>query len=100
VGSISSVLIELDRDGVKALLASDDVQRVLDEKAEAVANAARGRGIKVSGTPGEVDLPVVTVKAGNAKRARALVSIDHPSGLAVEAKHRLLVGSLDAARKG
>jgi len=98
MAGISSVLIELDRPGVAALLASPDVQRMLDDKAKAVANAARNRGIKVSGTPGVVDLPVEVVSAGNAKRARALVSIDHPSGLAVEAKHRLLVGSLDAAR--
>lgn len=98
MAGISSVLIELDRPGMGSLLASPEVQAMLDGKAKAVANAARGRGVRVGGTPGDTPLPVEAVSAGNAKRARAIVSIDHPSGLAVEAKHRLLVGSLDAAR--
>lgn len=94
----SSIRIELDRSGVGALLRSDAVQAMLDHKAEAVADAARSRGIMVEGKPGDVPLPIVTRRARTATRARSVVAIDHPSGLAVESKHRLLAGSLTAAR--
>lgn len=97
--AIKSVTIELDRGGVGDLLASAEVQDMLNDKAEQVANAARGRGVMVGGeTAEDVPLPIVVVPAGNTKRARTLVVADHPAGLAVEAKHRLLAGSLDAAR--
>ena len=95
-----SVRIELDRAGVGELLRSDAVQAMLDDKADRVADAARGRGIQVEGKPGDVPLPIVTRRARTATRAKSTVVIEHPSGLAVEAKHRLLVGSLDAARGG
>lgn len=95
-----SVRIDLNRDGIRALLADGDTQRMIESRAEAVANAARSKGIVVGewsgggGTP----LPIEVVNAGNSKRARALVVADHEAGLAVESKHRLLVSSLDAAR--
>jgi hypothetical protein len=97
---VVSIRIELDRAGVGELLRSDAVQAMLDSKADAVATSARGQGIRVNGEPGEVALPIITRRARTGSRARAVVEIDHPSGLAVEAKHRLLVGSLDAARGG
>lgn len=93
-----SVRIELNRAGIRSLLADGDTQAMLDRKAEAVASAAQGRGITVEGEDPGVPLPVAVRPAGNATRARALVVLDHEAGLAVEAKHRLLVGSLDAAR--
>lgn len=92
------VTIELNGSGIRELLASSEVQDMLDGKAEAVAHAARSHGITVDGRPGSEPLPVEAKQAGNSKRARALVVVDHEAGLAVEAKHRLLVGSLDAAR--
>lgn len=95
---MATVRIELNRPGIRALLTDGDTQAMLDRKAAAVAGAAQGRGVTVQGRPGDVPVPVVTRQAGSAGRARALVVIDHESGLAVEAKHRLLVGSLDAAR--
>lgn len=94
----TTVQIELNRSGILALLGSSEVQAMLTRKAGAVAEAARRRGVKVDGMPGEVPLPIEVVPAGNAKRARALVVADHPAGLAAESKHRVLVGSLDAAR--
>lgn len=92
------VRIELDRSGIRALLSSSDVQSMLNVKADAVAQAAQQRGVMVSGDPGDVALPITTADAGNSSRARALVIADHEAALAVEAKHRLLVGSLDAGR--
>ena len=95
---IKSVRIELDRQGLGELLRSPEVRADLDRRASAVAKAARDRGLLVDGEPGKVPLPV-TMASGSlgGGRARAFVRITHPSGLAVEAKHRLLVGSLDAA---
>jgi hypothetical protein len=92
---VSSVRIEMDFAGIGDLLASAEVQADIDRRAEAVADAARNRGVTVESD--NVPVPVVVTSAGK-KRARALVTLDHPAGLAVEAKHRLLVGSLDAAR--
>lgn len=93
----AEVRIETNYRGIGDLLTSSEVQDMLNDKAEAVANAARSRGLMVEGVPGDVPLPVTTSAAGDGTRARAYVTIDHPSGLAVEAKHRLLAGSLDAA---
>lgn len=93
-----AVRIDLDGGGIRELLASDDVRAMLESKAEAVANAARARGVMVDGSPGNTPLPIVVDAERGRARARAAVIIDHPSGMAVEAKHRLLVGSLDAAR--
>lgn len=98
---MGSVRIELNGDGIRELLGSDGVQAMLTNKAEAVAEAARSRGITVGPTgdgSGEVRLPIEAKATGTAARARAIVVSDHPAALAVEAKHRLLGGSLDAAR--
>lgn len=95
---MGSVQIVLDGGGIRDLLGSEEVARMLRDKAEAVADAARNRGVLVDGRPGDVPLPVEVVDASSGTRARMLVVSDHPAGLAVEAKHRLLVGSLDAAR--
>lgn len=97
MAGVSSVRIELARDGLRAYLASPEVQAMLERKARAVAQAAESRAIKVEGTPG-TPVPIEVASRSGGSRARASVYIAHPSGLAVEAKHRLLGGSLDAAR--
>lgn len=90
--------VRLNRRGMRDLLRSEGVQAVLGRKAEAVAEEVEAAGIRVDGTPGRVPLPVaVEVDAGE-QRARARVVLDHPSGLAVEAKHGVLTSSIDAAR--
>ena len=94
---MTRVHVELDGPGIMGLLSSPEVEDLLRTKAEAVADAARSRGLMVDGKPGDVALPIEVVKA-TTERARYLVVADHPSGLAVESKHRLLVGSLGAAR--
>lgn len=95
---ISSVRIDINTAGIGELLSRSETQEMLDDKAEDVAEAARSIAPDVEGEPGMIPLPIGVVDAGTSSRARALVTIDHPSGLAVEAKHRLLVGCLDAAR--
>jgi hypothetical protein len=94
---LSSFRIELTRNGLREYLASSEVEAMLARKARAVAQAAEARGIKVEGEPG-IPVPIEVASRSGGSRARASVYIAHPAGLAVEAKHRLLGGSLDAAR--
>jgi hypothetical protein len=89
-----SYTITLDNAGMRALVASPWAQDQVETKAAEVADRARTRAPKVEGTPGEVELPIAVIKAHGKARARALVVIDHPSGMAVEAKHRVLGGAL------
>lgn len=76
-----------------AMLRSDPVQAAVMAEAEKVAERARSAGILVEGEPGDVVLPVEVTDA-RTSRARALVSLNHPAGLATEAKHRILGGAL------
>lgn len=73
-----------------------DMRGPIDELASKIAESVRSLGIKVGDRDGgasEYDLPVTvrsymsTYKTG---RAAAAVSIAHPAGLAVEAKHGAL----------
>ncbi len=89
-----SYRLELVSPGIRSLVASDGAQTAVEAKADEIADRARARGVLVEGEPGTVALPITTSRARTAGRARALVVIDHPSGLAVEAKHRLLGGAL------
>jgi hypothetical protein len=89
----TSFRIELDSRGMRALVGSDWAQGVVQAKADEVAAAANGRGVKVDGEPGDQPVPIAVIPA-RGRRARAQVWIDHPSGVAVESKHRLLVGAL------
>ncbi|MFD7157958.1 hypothetical protein ACXJJ3_08725 [Kribbella sp. WER1] len=96
--AISSIVFELNRAGVGDLLKSAGMQQVLNRKAAAVASAARGAAPLVEGEPGKRKLPITVRQAPTSTRARAIVEADHPAALRVEAKHRLLVGALGAAR--
>lgn len=90
--------VKLNRSGMRDLLRSEGVQAMLGRRAERVADVVRSAGIRVEGVPGKTELPVeVDIRAGK-NRARATVAIDHPAGLAVEAKHGVLTASIDAAK--
>jgi len=91
------VRVKLNQSGMRELLRSEDVQTMLGGKAQAVAARVEAAGIRVEGKPG-VPLPV-TVAAGLGEgRARAAVILDHPAGIAAEAKYAILAASIDAAR--
>lgn len=90
----TSVRITLNSPGIRALLTSNEMQQAMEQVAGDVAQRARSRGIMVEGEPGDVPLPIVVVDARGRTRARALVMVDHPSGLAVEARDRVLAGAL------
>lgn len=92
---MGSVRIELNGPGIRELLRSEGVQAMLMERGGKVAKAVESLALKVGD---DEPLPVAVV-SGRGRRARANVVVDHPAALAVEAKHRALVGSLDAARE-
>jgi len=90
--------VRVNRRGMRDLLRSEDMQEMLGRKALAVADAVEAAGIRVEGVPGRVALPVTVSVLVSAERARARVILDHPAGIAVEAKHGILTSSIDAAR--
>lgn len=78
--------------GLGRVLSSGRTIAATQEAAEAVASNVRDMGIKVGDRDGgahERDLPV-TVQMVMTDRAHALVSLAHPAGEAVQAKHGAL----------
>lgn len=96
--TIKVTRVRLNRRGMRDLLTREETQQMLAGKAEAVAAAVQAAGIRVEGTPGGVALPVTVVTSAGESRARSRVILDHPSGLAVEAKHGVLTANIDVAR--
>jgi hypothetical protein len=90
--------VESNPVGLRELARSGEVRQDLERRAQAVAARVRSAGIMVNGVPGKDPLPVDVTSSVGKNRARAQVVIRHPAGLAVEAKHRILGSSLDAAR--
>jgi hypothetical protein len=87
-----------DRRGIHQVLVSAEVQTMLHAKGTAVQQHVEARGIRVEGEPGDVPLPVTVNTSGKGIRARTYVELAHPSGLAVEQRHGVLVEAIDAAR--
>lgn len=84
--------VKLDHRGVAALLQSTAMHRATQDAAERVADAVRAQNIKVGDKDGgrhEYDLPV-EVTTTTTDRAHANVTLAHPAGLAVQAKHGAL----------
>lgn len=84
-----------NRRGIGAIAKSSEVDQMLEGRAERIAAAAQdGYGLL-----GE-DIAVDVVQAGSDTRQRARVAViaRSPRALRLEAKHRVLGGSLDAAR--
>ena len=86
--------VELDVKGLEEAATSAAVQRAVDALAEKVATIVRGQYHMVEGVPGDVPLPVTTHSGETTdmrlNRARASVTLAHPSGKAVQAKHGAL----------
>jgi hypothetical protein len=93
-------VIELDYRGLGQLLESKGVLDDLEARASRIQAAADARGVMVEGIPGNVALPVEVERDETPSRSRVRVVLAHPAGEAVELKHRLLVGSLEAADHG
>lgn len=91
----ATLRLELNRDGIRReVLNGEGTKALVEASAAATAEQARSVGLMVEGEPGETALPITSQASHFPSRARAIVTIDHPSGLAVEAKHRLLASSL------
>ena len=87
--------VNLDSRGVSALLKSAGIQAATRAAAERVADNVRAQGITVGDVDGgkhEYAMPV-EVTMTTTDRAHANVTITHPAGQAVQAKH----GSLTKA---
>jgi hypothetical protein len=104
--STGSVRLELNSPGIREMLKSDDVANDIERRAQAVAAAARARydsisvGEREAGQGGgEHHIPVSVHMGSGTTRARARIVADHPAALHVEAKHRVLGHSIDAARE-
>ena len=78
------------------ILKSAAMRRLVDDKAEEIADHMRSQGIAVEGEPGDVELPI-QVSSYTTDRARATVWVAHPSGIAVQAKHGIVGKAASAA---
>lgn len=85
----SLVSVRLDPQGMKRLAQSAGIRKAVERAAEAVAENVRSQNHRVEGIPGDVELPV-RVSVYETDRARASVTLAHPSGMAVQAKHGAL----------
>lgn len=84
--------VRLNSSAVEAMLKSGAMRKAVQAAAETVAQNVRAQGVKVGGfkgDSGEIDLPV-TVSMSTTDRAHASVTIAHPAGQAVQAKHGAL----------
>ena len=91
--------VRLNRSGVAAVLKSPSMHAAVKAAAEAMADNVRSQGIAVGDVDGgrlEKPLPV-KVDSQTTDRARATVTIAHPAGLAVQAKHGALTKAAAAA---
>lgn len=85
--------------GMRELLLSEDVERMLQAKGDRVKDAAEARGVEVNGHHGErMPMPYDTEVHRSARRVRVRVRAVHPAGARAEVKHRALGQAIDAAR--
>jgi len=91
--------VKLNHAAIGAFAKSAEMAAVMGELADKVAANVHSQGIKVgdrNGGPREIELPVKIVH-GTTDRARATVILDHPAGIAVQAKHGALTKAASEA---
>lgn len=84
--------VRLNSAGVAKILKSTEMRRAITKATEAVADNVRAQGIKVGdhdGGPREYPLPV-KVEVETTDRIKGRVTLAHPAGMAVQAKHGAL----------
>lgn len=84
--------VRLNSAGIASILKSAGVRRATRRAAEAVASNVRAQGLRVggfAGDEGDMELPVEVTETVT-DRAHANVTITHPAGQAVQAKHGAL----------
>jgi hypothetical protein len=85
--------IHWDEAGLMRALTSREVMAAAERVAERVAEKARAQNILVEHEPGDVGLPVEVSMQEKEGEPYASVTIAHPAGLAVQAKHGILTRS-------
>jgi hypothetical protein len=55
--------ITLDTDGLRDVLKTEDMKRLVNEAAEKIADNVKQLDIRVEGVPGDIDLPVKVTTA-------------------------------------
>jgi len=91
--------VRLNPAGIREFARGEKLKAEIHRKAEEIAANVRDQGIQVGGFkghPGEMDLPV-DVRDKVTDRAHSVVTIKHPAGLAVQAKHGALTKAASAA---
>ena len=91
--------MKIDRAGIGAIAKGAEMKALIGRLADEVAANVRDQGIRVGdrdGGPREVDLPV-RVSQQTTDRARATVTLAHPAGIAVQAKHGALTKAASEA---
>lgn len=91
--------IRLNRRGIAVIAEGANMRALVEKAAEEIAGNVRAQGIKVGDRDGgsrEVDLPV-NVKVGTTDRSHATVTLAHPAGVAVQAKHGVLTKAASQA---
>lgn len=90
------VKVTLNHGAIAALLQGGEIAAATAAATEAVAANARGSAVEVVGVPGDVAIPVESQMV-TTDRAHGIVTLAHPSGQAVQAKHGLLTKAAGAA---
>lgn len=89
--------VQLDHGGVAALLKSTAMHELVQDVAEEIAAAVQSQGLRVGAFAGGGDILPVEVSVTTTDRARANVTLAHPAGVAVQAKHGALTRAASAA---
>lgn len=100
-----TIRIELNGPGIRELLLSEGVASDIERRSDAVTRAANARYAEIPVGPRDkgaekgttAHIEAKTIMGLGANRARGRVVAEHPAARAVEATHRVLGSSVDAA---
>lgn len=92
---MADVRFEPKLSGIAELLVRAETERMIREKTERVAAAARAAN--PTSDKGEPIPVVADVRVGK-HRVHGMVALDHPAGLAVETEDSILLRAISAAR--
>lgn len=87
--------LRLDHGGIAEILKSGEMASAVHGAAENIAQGVQR--VMVEGVPGKIPIPVEVRDYDGGDRVASSVSLDHPAGLAVQAKHGVLTAGAAAA---
>ena len=95
---MSRVDVDLDRSGVGVVAKSAQMMDAVEDAANRVAENVGAQGLVA--TSGSAESPAAItaeVETSTTDRARAVVTISHPAGLAMQARHGVLTKAAASA---